>query len=71
MNIKTLAFIRGNTCLDFQQDIPNINYFFKQDVEYLKYVSKTLEIETKHGFLKGSKYASQLKYINHLIKTKQ
>lgn len=65
LTIKTLDWIRENTCKQFQEDINLIDWLISCD--YLQDVKKELDKEISQGLLTSSKHLSEQKFINYLI----
>ena len=65
LTIKTLDWIRKNTCEEFQKDISIINWLI--NCEYLEDVKKELDKEISQGLLTSSKHLSEQNFINYLI----
>jgi phenylalanine-4-hydroxylase len=65
LTIKTLDWIRKNTCEKFQKDISIINWLI--NCEYLEDVKKELDKEISQGILTSSKFISEQKFINYLL----
>jgi phenylalanine-4-hydroxylase len=65
LTIKTLDWIRKNTCEEFQKDISIINWLI--NCEYLEDVKKELDKEISQGILTSSKFISEQKFINYLL----
>ena len=67
MDLNTLNFVRNNLGQEFINDIPLINWIYKQDKSQLLKMEKELFKEISQGLLDDNKHNDEHIFITYLI----